>query len=93
MRTKTFHFGKNEKLVAVNNVSNFCHNNCCRIDLSLANTLAMQVVVGNNDLYLSKRSFALVGAEDNGLEEYDFKLSCCTNYDNGQMTLTVTFND
>lgn len=93
MRTKTFHFGKNEKLVAVNNVSNFCHNNCCRIDLSLANTLAMQVVVGNNDLYLSKRSFALVGAEDNGLECYDYKLSCCTNYDNGQMTLTVTFND
>lgn len=93
METKTFNFGKNETLVAVNNVIAFCNNHCCRIDLHLANMLAMQVVMGNNDLYMTKRSFALVGAEDNCLTEFDYKLSCRTDYENGQMRLTIDIND
>lgn len=93
METKTFNFGKNETLVAVNNVIAFCNDHCCRIDLSLAHTLALQVVLSNNDLYMTKRSFALVGAEENGLAEFDYKLSCRTDYENGQMRLTLEIND
>lgn len=92
METKTFNFGKNETVEACNFVINFCTSHCCRIDLSLAHTLALQVVLANNDLHLSKRSFALVGAEENGLTSFDYKLSCRTDYLNGRMIITLTQN-
>lgn len=93
METKTFNFSKNDTEAACNCIINFCTAHCCRIDLSLAHTLALQVVLSNNDLHLSKRSFALVGGEENGLAECDYILHCRTNYFNGEMRITLITTD